>query len=86
MDLLTLFTIGVLTGHAASLLNSYSLGAIGNSLLGLIGALFLSNHLSAMFELSRTMGLVAGGLVGATVILAVFNAAESFRQKKHHLF
>ncbi len=86
MDLLTLFTIGVLTGHAASLISSYSLGAIGNSLLGLTGALFLGKYLSAMFELSSTMGLVAGGLVGATVILAVFNAAESFRKKKHHLF
>ena len=86
MDLLTLFTIGVLTGHAASLLNSYSLGALGNSLVGLTGALFLGNYLSAMFEMSSTMGLVAGGLAGATVILAVFNATESFRQKKHHLF
>ena len=84
MDLLALFTIGILTGQAAAVLNGYSLGAIGNGIAGLTGALFLGNYLSVMFDMSTSIGLVAGGLLGAAVILAVFSAGESLRMKKKH--
>lgn len=86
MDLLALLTIGVLTGQAAAVLNGYSLGAIGNGIAGLTGALFLGSYLSALFDMSNTIGLVAGGMLGAAVILAVFNAGESLTHKKHRLF
>ena len=87
MDLLALFTIGILTGQAAAVLNGYSLGAIGNGIAGLTGALFLGSYLSAMFDMSTTTGLVAGGLLGAAVILAVFSAGESLSiKKKHRIF
>jgi uncharacterized membrane protein YeaQ/YmgE (transglycosylase-associated protein family) len=86
MDLLALLTIGVLAGQAAAVLNGYSLGAIGNGIAGLTGALFLGNYLSALFDMSNTLGLVAGGMLGAAVILAVFSAGESLTRKKHRLF
>jgi uncharacterized membrane protein YeaQ/YmgE (transglycosylase-associated protein family) len=85
MDLLTLITVGVLTGLAASLLIGYSLGALSNSISGVAGALYWGNYLSTMFDLSATAGRVAGGLLGAALILAVFNAYEYFSHKKHHL-
>jgi uncharacterized membrane protein YeaQ/YmgE (transglycosylase-associated protein family) len=86
MDLLTLLTIGVLTGLAASLLIGYSLGALGNSIAGVAGALYWGKYLSAVFAVSTTAGLFAGGLLGAAVILAVFSAGEYFTRKKHRTF
>ena len=78
MNILTLLTIGVLSGQAASLLNGgYSLGALGNSIAGITGALFLGKTISLLFGLSSTEAMVAGGLGGALVILLVFKAAES---------
>jgi hypothetical protein len=32
------------------------------------------------------MAMIAGGIAGALVILAVLDAAESFSSKKHRLF
>ena len=86
MDLLTLLTIGVLTGQAAALINGYSLGALGNSLAGVAGALYWGKYLSSLFDMSSTAGLVAGGILGAVVILVVLHAGEYFMNKKHHFF
>ena len=86
MDLLALITIGILTGQVAAVFNSYSLGAIGNSIAGLTGALFLAKYAALLFDLSEHLAMLAGGFAGALVILAVFNAAESFTHKKHKLF
>jgi uncharacterized membrane protein YeaQ/YmgE (transglycosylase-associated protein family) len=88
MDLLTLLTIGVLSGQAASLLSGgYSLGALGNSIAGITGALFLGKTISLIFGLSSNEAMVAGGLGGALVILLVFKAAESLTTvKKNRLF
>jgi uncharacterized membrane protein YeaQ/YmgE (transglycosylase-associated protein family) len=86
MDLLALITIGILAGQAAAVFSSYSLGAIGNSIAGLTGTLLISKYVVLLFGLSEHMAQVAGGFAGALVILAVFDAAESFSHKKHHLF
>jgi uncharacterized membrane protein YeaQ/YmgE (transglycosylase-associated protein family) len=86
MDLLALITIGILAGQAAAVFSSYSLGPIGNSIAGLTGTLLISKYVVLLFGLSEHMAQVAGGFAGALVILAVFDAAESFSHKKHRLF
>jgi uncharacterized membrane protein YeaQ/YmgE (transglycosylase-associated protein family) len=87
MELLALLAAGIISGHIASLLyGGYSLGALGNSIAGLTGAIFLGKHLSLMFDLSQYLGMFAGGALGAFVILAVFSAGESFAAKKTRLF
>ncbi len=86
MDLLALITIGILAGQGAAILNGYSLGAIGNSIVGLTGTLFLAKYMVLLFGLSEHLAMAAGGLAGALVILAVFNAGESLTRKKHRLF
>jgi hypothetical protein len=86
MELLTLITIGILSGQAAAVFSSYSLGAIGNSIAGLTGTLLLSKYIVLLFGLSEHMAMIAGGIAGALVILAVFDAAESLSHKKHRLF
>ncbi len=86
MDLLTLLTIGVFTGLVSALLIGYSLGALGNSIAGVAGALYWGKYLSAVLDVSATAGLIAGGILGAAVILAIFSAGEYFNRKKDHLF
>jgi len=49
MELLTLITIGILSGQAAAVFSSYSLGAIGNSIAGLTGTLLLSKYIVLLF-------------------------------------
>jgi hypothetical protein len=86
MDLLALITISVLAGQGAAVLNGYSLGAIGNSVAGLTGTLFLGKYGVLLFGLPEHLAMIAGASAGALVILAVFSAGESFTRKKHRLF
>jgi hypothetical protein len=86
MDLLTLLTIGILSGQAAALLSGYSLGAIGNSIAGLTGTLFLGEYIALLFGLSEPLGMFAGGIAGSVLILAAFNAGEAFTGAKHRKF
>jgi uncharacterized membrane protein YeaQ/YmgE (transglycosylase-associated protein family) len=77
-----------LAGQMASLVyGGYSLGAIGNSLAGITGALFLAKYMTLLFGMSAYFAMFAGGALGALVILAVFSAAESLTSnKKSRLF
>jgi uncharacterized membrane protein YeaQ/YmgE (transglycosylase-associated protein family) len=87
MELIALFVIGIFSGQIASLCyGGYSLGAIGNSIAGLTGALFLGKYLSPLFGIPLEAGMLAGGILGAFVILAVFNAGESMTRKKNRFF
>ncbi|MEQ1536668.1 MAG: hypothetical protein ABL923_12415 [Burkholderiaceae bacterium] len=88
MEYIALLALGVLAGQVASLLNGgYSLGALGNGIAGLTGALFTGKYLAEVFGMSELAGMFSGGVLGAFVILAVFSAGESLRNsKKHHLF
>jgi hypothetical protein len=86
MDLLALLTIGVLAGQAAAVLSGYSLGAIGNGIAGLTGALFLGKYLAVVFGINTYLGMFAGGMLGTLLILIVFSAAESLLSKKKRLF
>ena len=86
MDLLELLIISILAGQAAAVFNSYSLGAIGNSIAGLTGSFFLGKYIALLFGLSEHLALAVAGFAGALVILAVFSAAESLTRKKHKLF
>lgn len=83
MELIALLVVGIFSGQIASILfGGYSLGAIGNSIAGITGALFLGRYISPLFSIPVEAGLFAGGIAGALVILAVFNAGESMTQKK----
>ena len=87
MELITLLVAGIITGQIASFFcGGYSLGAIGNSIAGLTGALFLGQYLSPLFGMSLEAGMFAGGLLGAFVILMVFSAGESMTRKKSRFF
>ncbi len=88
MEIFALLALGVLAGQLASMLNGgYSLGAVGNGIAGITGALFIGKYLSLIFGMSTYIGMFAGGALGAFVILAVFSAAESLtgRKKSHFL-
>ena len=87
MELTTLLVFGIITGQIASVFcGGYSLGAIGNSIAGLTGALFLGKYLSPLFGMPLEAGMLAGGLLGAFVILVVFSAGESMTRKKNRFF
>jgi uncharacterized membrane protein YeaQ/YmgE (transglycosylase-associated protein family) len=87
MELIALLVIGIFSGQIASLCyGGYSLGAIGNSIAGLTGALFLGKYLSPLFAIPLEAGMLAGGILGALVILAVFSAGESMTRKKNRFF
>lgn len=87
MELIALLVIGIFSGQIASLCyGGYSLGAIGNSIAGLTGALFLGKYLSPLFAIPLEAGMFAGGILGALVILAVFSAGESMSRKKNRFF
>ncbi len=88
MELFALLALGILAGQLASLLNGgYSLGAVGNGIAGITGALFIGNYLSLIFGMSTYVGMFAGGALGAFVILAVFSAGEALTSnKKSRLF
>ncbi len=88
MEYITLLALCILAGKLASLLyGGYSLGALGNGIAGLTGALFTGKYLAAMFGMPEFAGMFVGGVLGAFVILVVFNAGESLRtNKKRHLF
>jgi uncharacterized membrane protein YeaQ/YmgE (transglycosylase-associated protein family) len=63
------------------------LGALGNGIAGITGALFIGKYLSLIFGMSTYIAMFAGGALGAVVILAVFSAAESLTgNKKSRLF
>ncbi len=88
MEILAVIVAGIVAGNIAALLiGGYSLGAIGNSVAGMTGALFLSKYLGTMFSLSTYPSMLVSGLVGALFILIVFKMAESLRsQKRNRLF
>ncbi len=88
MEFIAVLVAGIVAGNIAALLiGGYSLGAIGNSIAGVTGALFLSKYLGAMFSLSSYPSMLASGLVGALFILVVFKMAESLQsQKRNRLF
>jgi hypothetical protein len=88
MELFALLALGILSGQLASLLNGgYSLGAVGNGIAGITGALFIGKYLSLIFGMSEYVGMFAGGALGAFVILAVFSAGEALTSsKKSRLF
>jgi uncharacterized membrane protein YeaQ/YmgE (transglycosylase-associated protein family) len=88
MEYITLVALGILAGQVASMLyGGYSLGALGNGIAGLTGALFTGKYFVAIFGMPEFAGMFVGGVLGAFVILVVFSAGESLRtNKKHHLF
>jgi uncharacterized membrane protein YeaQ/YmgE (transglycosylase-associated protein family) len=88
MEIFALLALGILAGQLASLLNGgYSLGAVGNGIAGITGALFIGKYASLMFGMSEYVGMFAGGALGAFVILAAFSMGESLASnKKSRLF
>jgi uncharacterized membrane protein YeaQ/YmgE (transglycosylase-associated protein family) len=88
MEYIALLALGVLAGQVASLLyGGYSLGAFGNGIAGLTGALFTGKYVAAVFGMSEFAGMFVGGVLSTVVILAVFSAGEYLRaSKKKHLF
>jgi uncharacterized membrane protein YeaQ/YmgE (transglycosylase-associated protein family) len=77
MDLLALLIAGIVAGNVSALFfGGYSLGAVGNSIAGLTGALFLSNYVSQLFGLSKYPSQICAGMAGAVVILVVFRLVE----------
>lgn len=87
MEYIALLVIGIFSGRVASMMSGYSMGAFGNSIAGLTGAAFTSKYLAMMMGMSNTVGMLVGGVLGAIVILLVFNAAESlFSTKKNHWY
>ena len=86
MEIISILTIGILSGLAASTLCGYSLGVLGNGISGATGALFLGKYLAVLFGMSSYAGMFAGGAIGALVVLVVFNTAESLMAKKKRLF
>ena len=87
MELIALLVVGIFSGQIASICcGGYSLGAIGNSIAGLTGALFLGKFLSPLLGIPVEAGMFVGGIGGALVILAVFSAAESMTRKKSRFF
>lgn len=87
MGILTVVLAGIVAGNvAALLLGGYSLGALGNSIAGLTGALFLSGYTSQLFSLSAYPSQVCAGLAGAMVILLAFRMAESTVVRKIRLY
>ena len=88
MEIFAILVLGILAGQLASLLNGgYSLGAVGNGIAGITGALFIGEYLSLIFGMSTYVGMFAGGALGAFVILAVFSAGEALTShKKSRLF
>lgn len=87
MEYIALLALGILAGQVASLLcGGYSMGALGNGIAGLTGALFTGKYIATVFAISQFAGMFAGGLLGAFVILVVFSAAESMgKPKKNRL-
>jgi uncharacterized membrane protein YeaQ/YmgE (transglycosylase-associated protein family) len=87
MELIVILAIGILSGQLASFVyGGYSLGAFGNGIAGITGALFLGKYISLIFGMSSHLGMFAGGAAGALFILAVFSAGESLVVKKKRLF
>ena len=88
MEIFALLVLGILAGQLASLINGgYSLGAVGNGIAGITGALFIGKYISLIFGMSTYVGMFAGGVLGAFVILAVFSAGEALTsRKKSRLF
>lgn len=87
MEFIAILALGILAGQISStLLGGYSLGAIGNGIAGITGALFLSKYVAAIFGISIYLGMFAGGAIGALCILIVFSAAESLKSKKKRFF
>ncbi len=83
MEIFAVIVAGIVAGNIAALMiGGYSLGAIGNSIAGITGALFLSKYLGAMFSLSTYPSMLASGLVGALFILFVFKLAEALKPQK----
>jgi uncharacterized membrane protein YeaQ/YmgE (transglycosylase-associated protein family) len=87
MELIVTLAIGILAGQLASFVyGGYSLGAFGNGIAGLTGALFLGHYFTLLFGMSSYLGMFAGGAAGAIFILAVFSAVEAMSSKKKGLF
>ena len=87
MELIAILAIGILAGQLASFVyGGYSLGAFGNGIAGLTGALFLGKYFTLIFDMSSYLGMFAGGVAGALFILAVFSAGESLITKKNRFF
>ena len=88
MEIFAILVLGILAGQLASLLNGgYSLGAVGNSIAGITGALFIGKYISLIFGVSTYVGMFTGGVLGTFVILAVFSAGEALTsRKKSRLF
>jgi uncharacterized membrane protein YeaQ/YmgE (transglycosylase-associated protein family) len=87
MELIVILAIGILAGQSASFVyGGYSLGALGNGIAGLTGALFLGNYFTVLFGMSIYLGMFAGGAAGALFILAVFSAGEAMVGKKKRFF
>lgn len=88
MEILAVIIAGIVAGNIAALpMGGYSLGAVGNSIAGMTGVLFLSNYLGVMFSLDTYPSMLVSGLAGALFILLVFKMAESLRsQKRNRLF
>jgi uncharacterized membrane protein YeaQ/YmgE (transglycosylase-associated protein family) len=83
VELITTLAIGILAGQLASFMyGGYSIGAIGNGIAGITGAMFTGKYLATVFGISQFAGMFLGGLVGAFVILVVFSAAEALFSKK----
>jgi uncharacterized membrane protein YeaQ/YmgE (transglycosylase-associated protein family) len=83
MELIALFTLGILSGQLASLVYSgYTLGALGNGIAGLTGAIFLSKYLTIIFGMSAYTSMFVGGVLGAFFILVLFSAGESLVTKR----
>jgi uncharacterized membrane protein YeaQ/YmgE (transglycosylase-associated protein family) len=87
MEFIAILALGILSGQIASVLyGGYSLGALGNAIAGVTGALFLGKLLSVILGISTYLAMFAGGAVGTLLILIVFSAAESLMSKKKRLF
>jgi uncharacterized membrane protein YeaQ/YmgE (transglycosylase-associated protein family) len=87
MEFIAILALGILSGQIASTLyGGYSLGALGNAIAGVTGALLLGKLLSSVLGISAYLAMFAGGTVGTLLILIVFSAAESLMSKKKRLF
>jgi uncharacterized membrane protein YeaQ/YmgE (transglycosylase-associated protein family) len=83
MEIFALLALGVLAGQLASMLNGgYNLGTVGNGIAGITGALFIGKYIALIFGISTYIGMFAGGVLGAYVILAVFSAGEALTSRK----